>query len=291
MIPLQISETIKAAQLQAHRDVARVAVCDAARAMSKLAAGELAGELQSTTASASLRSALRAAQEVASDRPHPSALSSESKAEGKLMPAAGRGYEPPVAVPEALGGLEAELEKDAFLGRLLALGRRGASALAQKGGVLGRVGRTLERPVRNPLKVQRFPGGGAAVDLRSPLGRAPIRTSAPVATPVAMGGGPYRAPGRVLGPAEQAVQDVANQAVKQQASSQAAKQVGGAVKPAGLIRTVLPGALLGGSVLGLGYATKKGIDFATSAAENPMAYNLGNKQFQYGYDPDGQANF
>ena len=63
------------------------------------------------------------------------------------------------------------------------------------------------------------------------------------------------------------------------------------MKPRGLVRSLLPGALL----LGAGYGLYKGVpaaaNWATRAASAPMAYGFGHQQYQYGYTPEGQAQF
>lgn len=63
------------------------------------------------------------------------------------------------------------------------------------------------------------------------------------------------------------------------------------VKPKSLTRQLLPGALL----LGTGYGAMKGIpaavNWASRAKDYPLAYNFGQRQYQYGYTPDGQAQF
>jgi hypothetical protein len=160
-----------------------------------------------------------------------------------------------------------ELEKKAFLGRLLASGRGAAAALAARKGTAGKVGKFLQRPIQNPIQTATLGGAGKVRQLRSPLGAAPASS-----TPLAPSGkgGPYRSLGEVLGPKKSDVRHV---------------------KSKSLVRTLAPTAAL----LGTGYLAYKGIPaaarFAEQASSNPMAYNFGHQQFQYGYTPEGQAQF
>jgi hypothetical protein len=167
-----------------------------------------------------------------------------------------------------------ELEKQAFLGRILAAGRRGAAALAARGGRTGRVGRFLQRDVRSPIQVARTSKGSASVSARSPL--APAKTPPPIPADA----GPYRTAAKP------------SAAKKTKAKS---KSLGTPEAPVGqpksLTRSLLPGALM----LGAGYGLYKGIpaavNWASHAASRPMAYNFGHQQYLYGYGPQGQANF
>jgi hypothetical protein len=57
-----------------------------------------------------------------------------------------------------------------------------------------------------------------------------------------------------------------------------------------LRRVALPAALVGGGYLA--YKTGKGLlRMAQRAAHNPPPYSHGLQQYQYGYGPEGQANF
>ena len=66
----------------------------------------------------------------------------------------------------------------------------------------------------------------------------------------------------------------------------------GSVKPKSLRRSLLPGALMAGTAYGLYKGVPAAANWAASnAARSPMAHNFGNRQYQYGYTPGGQAQF
>ena len=161
------------------------------------------------------------------------------------------------------------LDKEAFIAPLLSLGTRGAAALASKGGAMGRVGQFLQRKVRSPIQVARS-GGGVAARVRSPLAPVPKPQAAPR-------GGAYRTPGRA------ATRDLVAETAQE-----------GARKP-GLVRGFLrsvaaPAALLGGGWLA--YKGAQGLgQIATQRVQMPPAYGYGSRQYQYGYTPEGQAQF
>lgn len=229
---------------------------------------------------------------------------------GRLLPAGG-GQATPLAIGEvvkaaqakahrdtsvdmlrqAISGLvksatsqELEQEKEAFIRPLLAAGRRGAAALAARGGRTGRVGKFLQRDVRSPVQVARSGRTGATVTARSPL--APAKAASPPPVPKDAGG-PYRTPGKVTTP-------VAAPAEKVQDMTRHAKLVKDkpkGVKPKSLTRSLLPGALMIGGAYGLYKGVPAATNFMQQASRAPMAYNFGQQQYQYGYTPNGQAQF
>lgn len=178
-----------------------------------------------------------------------------------------------------------EKEKKAFLRPLLAAGRRGAAALASKGGRTGRVGKFLQRDVRSPVQVARTGPTSAAVSARSPL--APTRAATPPRIPKDAGG-PYRAPGKVAPPPVSKAQDIPDMTRHAKPIKSKGKKE---VKPRSLTRALLPGALMAGTAYGLYKGIPAAANFASQASNAPMAYNFGHQQYQYGYGPGGQAQF
>ena len=66
-------------------------------------------------------------------------------------------------------------------------------------------------------------------------------------------------------------------------------------KSPGLVKGMLRRVAAPAAVLGTGYALYKGgkglVNLGLQAAQQPPAYGHGVRQFQYGYTPDGQAQF
>jgi hypothetical protein len=282
---VDVEEVVKAAVAKAHRDTS---VFHLSRAMRKLAEGEAAAAMEGSLAEQyGPDTALQELQEQ-SGRSVPSVLPPEGE-DGALkrhvMPVQALGREGvPQGLQRAYENLHEEKEKEAFIRPLLALGRRGAAALARAPGRMGRVGSFLQRPIQSPLQLARSGPGALTARVRSPLGKAPIVTSGPVPRPAGAPGGPggpFRAPAKPpagRGPTRR--------------SKGTTKPTGGPkTKPKGLIRTLLPGALLAGGA----YAAYKGVPAAlravTEAQRYPMPYSFGYKQYQYGYTPEGQAQF
>ncbi len=276
--PLTIREVVKAAQAKAHREASVQVLQQAIAGLVKRASGETSGALRSTLASfASPELAQQEAQEVADTQETPGTTPG---APGQLAPPAkGLGGQwAPGAADATSMGLHEDQEKRAYLGRILAAGRRGAAALASKGGTTGRVGRFLQRDVRSPVQFgaskRRVSAG-----VRSPL--APSKTPPPIPKDV----GPYKT--------------LAKPSTKPSATQERVVEVRPTkgslkrppVKPKSLTRSLLPGALM----LGAGYGLYKGVpaamNWASRAASSPMAYNFGHQQYQYGYTPQGQAQF
>jgi hypothetical protein len=280
-------EVIKAAVAKAHRDSSVRAVTSTMR---KLAAGEEAAVMEGSLAEQYGPDVALQELREQSDRTVGSVLPPEGEDGALKRPVApdkGLGREDvPAGLQRAYEGLHEEQEKEAFLRPLLALGRRGAAALARRGGRLGRVGSFLQRPIQSPLQVAGAGPGAVVGRVRSPLGQAPIVTSSPIPRPGAAAGrtkGPFREPGEV-----KSWTRPAKRRTKGQPSQEPPTR---GVKPKGLIRSLLPGALLAGGA----YAAYKGVPAAlrgiTAASHHPMAYNFGYKQYQYGYSPEGQAQF
>ena len=254
-----VHEVVKVGQAKAHREASVQILQRAVAGLAKRASGEVSGALRSTLASfAGPELAREQAQEVAGTQ---ETSGTAPGASGQLAsPARGLGTSwAPGAADVVSIGLHEDQEKQAFLRHVLGAGRRGASALAARGGRTGRVGRFLQRDVRHPL------------------------TSVKASPSVPRSGGPYRTPGKVA-PAAQTPSPT------QQVKPRAAKP-GAPVKPKSLTRSLLPGALM----IGAGYGAIKGvpaaINWASRAANSPMAYNFGHQQYQYGYTPRGQAQF
>ena len=291
---ISIEEVVKAAQAKAHRDISLQLLRQTMSTMVKQAEGETGAALRSTLADVSPALAYEDAQEVANTEVEDFGTSPPTDVPS-VPPAKGLGTSwAPVRADQASTGLHEdqeklssvlqvlfgsrmsgmdELEKQAYLRRILAAGRGAAERMAAKGGVRGRIGRLLKREVRSPIQVSRAGSGGVNVRARSPLAPA----SAP--TRPAAGGAPYRSPGRQPPPIPaDAVPDMTRHA----------KTV---TKPKGLVRSLLPAALM----LGAGYGAYKGIpaavNWASQASSAPMAYNFGQQQYQYGYTPGGQAQF
>jgi len=276
-VSLSIREVVKAAQAKAHRDTSVQILQGAISSLVKQAEGETGAALRSTLASHDPELALEQAQDVADTQEEPGTTPG---APGSLVPPdKGLGTSwAPVEADRASIGLHEDQEKQAFIRHILGAGRRGAAALAARGGKAGRVGRFLQRDVRSPVQVARTGKSSASVSARSPL--APAKTPPPIPADAAKAG-PYRSPGKVA-PAKEKVVDMTRHA----------KTVGQApVKPKSLTRTLLPGALM----LGAGYGLMKGvpaaINWADRAGSSPMAYNFGHQQYQYGFTPQGQAQF
>lgn len=312
--PLRIEEVVKAAQAKAHRDTSVSILRRAMAGMAKQAEGEVANALRGTLASfADPETAIEDAQETQDTQVVPS--TSPDQSSPHVEPAKGLGESwAPVAADQAALGLHeneeklaallaerffshelegmTELEKQAFIGSLvrggigaarsgmsalLGAGRGAAGALAARGGAAGRVGRFLQRPVQSPLSVARTGPGGLHIQARSPLGAAPRATPPPIP------GGPYRAPGAAPAAAKapEKIPDLTRHA----------KVVGGPVKPKSLTGTLLPYAVGGAALYGLYKGLPAAANWATEATRSPMAYNFGHQQFQYGYTPEGQAQF
>lgn len=302
-----LEELTKMAQAQAHRDMSVSMLQQAMAGLVKRAEGERINALRSTLASfAGPRVALADALET-EDNQVVDSTSPDTSAQ-KVSPVKGRGesWAPNAADDPVLGRpewnklamrltelptseslLATELAKQAFIGSLvrsglgaaragasalMGAGRGAAEALAVRGGTSGKIGRFLQRPVQSPLQVARQGSGGVHLQARSPIGPAPQPAQAIAKTD------PYRTPGRV---------EPVKKTVKQAPKAQAPKPG----KPRGLVRTLLPGALM----LGTGYGLYKGVpaavNWASSAADAPMAHNFGHQQYQYGYTPGGQAQF
>ncbi len=167
----------------------------------------------------------------------------------------------------------AGMDKEAFIGNLLGWGRRGAAALARKGGRLGRVGSFLQRPLQSPISIARSAPGSITARVRSPLGKAPIVTNKAIPKP--SGAGPYRSAAK----ASKTRKDLVKETMK-----------GPGLVKSTLRSVALPAALAGGGYLA--YKAGKGlINMAERAAHNPPPYNYGLRQYQYGYGPEGQASF
>lgn len=290
--PLTFNEVVKAAQAQAHREASVAILRGAISNLIKHAEGETANALRGTLASfASPELSLQDAKETEDTKvvqstspdlsspilPPPRPLGSQDEPVSTDQAALGLhedsekvSYVLSALLPGRLEGMT-ELEKQAFIGRLLAAGRGAAASLAARGGAAGKVGRFLQRPIQSPIQTSVVEGAGKVRQLRSPLGAAPAAKPPPV--PPGASGGPYRAPGKPTG------------------APAGASEGRGTVKPKSLTRTLLPTAAL----LGTGYLAYKGIPaavrFADRAASSPMAYNLGHQQFMYGYTPEGQAQF
>jgi hypothetical protein len=277
---LTIREVVKAAQAKAHRDASAQILRRAVRGLVKQAEGETGAALRSTLASTDPDLALEQAQDVAGTEVE---HGTTPGAPGHLVPPdKGLGTSwAPVEADRASTGLHEDQEKQAFIRHILGAGRRGAAALAARGGRAGRVGRFLQRDVRSPIQVARTGKSSASVSARSPL--APAKTPPPIPADAAAKSGPYRTAAQ---PSAPSAVSKAKEKVKA-----LGKPEGTVKKPKSLTRTLLPGALM----LGAGYGVIKGvpaaINWAERAASSPMAYNFGHQQYQYGYQPSGQANF
>jgi hypothetical protein len=296
--PLTIREVIKAAQAKAHRDTSVQIIEKTFAGLAKKAEGELGAALRSTVGSL-VRPELgfEEAQRVADTQIEDYGTSPSQEAE-PVRPEKGLGNQwAPVSADKMSLGLHEDgeklssvlsslfsgelrdldaLEKRAYLGRLLTLGRGLAGHMAARGGRVGRVGRFLQRDIRSPIQAARTGPASASVGVRSPL--APSRTPPPIPADAAKAG-PYRAAAKPSAePARRAPGRVKDKKPK-------------TVKPQSLTGALLPGALM----LGAGYGLYKGVpavaDWATRAASSPMAYNLGHQQYMYGYGPGGQAKF
>lgn len=305
---LTFEEIVKAAQAKAHRDTSVALLKQAMRNMAKQAEGELTNSLRGTLASfAGPEVSAQDAAETIETQSVPG--TSPDPAPTPVPPAKGLGTDwAPVEADQATLGLHegaeklshalavfqgmTELEKQAFLSSLvrggigaarsgmsalLGAGRGAAGALAARGGAAGRVGRFLQRPVQSPLSLARTGPGGVHIQARSPLGAG----AAPKAPPP--GGGPYRTSGTPP--------PVPRDAGKIPDLTRHAKVEGGPVKPKSLTGALLPGALLLGAGYGIYKGVPKALNWASSAANSPMAYNFGQQQYQYGYTPEGQAQF
>lgn len=276
--PLSVQEVIKAAQAKAHRDASVQRLREAVSSLVKQAEGELGASLRSTLGSRhGPELAAQAAEEVSDTEIH---HGTSPGAPGHLVPAdKGLGtHWAPNEADRASIGLHEDQEKQAFVRQLLATGRRGAASLAARGGRAGRVGRFLQRDVRNPIQVARTGKSSASVGVRSPM--APSKTPPPIPADAAKGG-PYRSPGKVAPPREKVVD-----------MTRHAKAVGGpGFKPRGLTSTLAGPALAIGGLAGLYYGVPKAVNWATRAGASPMAYNFGHQQYMYGFSPEGQAQF
>jgi len=298
-VPLHY-ELLKAARAQAHRDAAVAAVT---RAMAKIAEGEAAGVLRGTLASAV--GPEMALQELA-DEPAPRQGRGTLPSTASESVAPSRGFRDggaPVAVDQASTVVEDDLVKEALLG----LGRRLASSMAKRrsitqpwkgegSGIIGSVGKFLQKDVtspirggakrmglRSPIKTTDLGSAGKVRSLQSPIKRRPKPAPAAPspATPPPIPRDAYRTPGTPTAPATRG-RSVGHVETPPPPTP---------VKRKGLVRSLLPGALM----LGAGYGLYKGVPAATQAlsraANSPMAHSMGHQQYQYGYTPQGQAQF
>jgi hypothetical protein len=300
--PLTIREVVKAAQAKAHRDASVRLIRETFSGLVKQAEGETGAALRSTIGSAAgPELALEEADQVADTEVEDYGTSPSQKAEA-VPPAPGRASWAPVRADKASIGLHedqeklsavlsslfsgeleglSELEKQAYLGRLLRAGRGLAGRLAARGGATGRVGRLLQRDVRSPLQVARTGKGGLHVQARSPL--APSKTPPPIPRDA----GAYRTAAK---PPAAAPKRSAARKVEDKVKS-LGKPEGTVGKPKSLTGALLPYALGGGALYGLYKGVPAAVNWASRAANQPMAYNFGHQQYQYGYTPQGQAQF
>jgi len=184
----------------------------------------------------------------------------------KIEPSKGLGRELPVSVSDTYTDFH-ELDKHAYVGKLLRLGRRTASNLAGRGGIAGRVGRVLQSPIRSPIKTTQLGEGvGRVRSLQSPLGRV----KAPkVDTQVKAG--PYRTS--------------AKPDVKVKPTVTAKPEISSKEKPVtkqkGLIRSLVPGALMATGAYGLYKGVPAAVNYASESARHPLPYNFGYQQYPY----------
>jgi hypothetical protein len=233
--------------------------------------------------------------------------------------------------PQFLNGMS-EMEKDAFIGKLLQLGRGAASRMASSGNrYISRAGQHLQRGIRNPVQVTRYGPAGFAAEARSPL--AAVAPPIPHPRPSVAPGAPGWAPGRhvtdpyrraatgapvpkgdlgptlppgtmppVDKPARKGMFERLGEKVKgrmdlsRQRQAAAAAEAKAAkttkeVKSRSLLGSLVPGAILAGGAYGLYKGVPAAVNMATEASRYPMAMGQGFRQYQYGYTPDGQAQF
>jgi hypothetical protein len=277
-LPLELAEVFKGAQVRAHRDVSLRLL---QQTMAKLAAAG-AG-----------RAAISGRQQAQLDEEQAETAPVRFSEQGT-----GRPLSEPLrpSQPSSRDGLPTytnlhemdEVEKQAFI---FGLARRGAAALARRGGRLGRIGSYLQRPIRSPLTAAAGKGS-ATVGVRSPLGQAPIVTNKPIPKPskanlmpeddVAAaiakkkGGGPGRSPGTRTPPPK-------GKRVQRQAPEGPTPEPRGGYfrKP---VKGLVAAGLIGGGLYAAGKGGSKAVDTLQQATAQPMRPNIsGWRQYPYGF--------
>lgn len=276
------AEVFKGAQIRAHRDVS---VRLLQETMAKLAA---AGAMQSGLAARFGAHAAQLDEQRIQDAPtRLSEPSSERALSGRLRPSQplDHDHQPTYTNLHEMG----DLEKQAFV---FGLARRGAAALARRGGKLGRVGSYLQKPFRSPVTATAGKGS-ASVGVRSPLGKAPVVTNKTipkagvlpedeVAAAIAKkGGSPARVPGTR---AKKAPTKAQGKTVKRQAPAGPTPEPRGGYlrKP---VKGLVAAGLIGGGLLAAGKGGSRAVNELQQATARPMAANLtGQSQFGWGFN-------
>jgi hypothetical protein len=273
------AEVFKGAQIRAHRDVS---VRLLQETMAKLAA---AGAQQSGLAARfGARTAQLAEQQVQDAPTRLSEPGSDRPLSGRLRPSQplDHDHQPTYTNLHEMD----EVEKQAFIFRLA---RRGAAALARRGGRAGRVGSFLQKPLRSPVTATAGKGS-ASVGVRSPLGKAPIVTNKTIPKPGVLpeddvaaaiakkGGGPGRAPGT------RAPKKSQGKAVKRKAPEGPTPEPRG-----GYLRKPIKGLAAAGLISGGLYAASKGgsraVNELQQATARPMPANVsGHSQYGWGFN-------
>jgi hypothetical protein len=300
--PLSLREIVKAAQAKASRDVSQQLVEDFAKS---------AASITTTITSSRPELARSQAEEAANERSVPSVLAPSDELSEPVRPQKGLGREFP-----------AGMDKEAIAGFL----RLGKALAGSKRGVLSRLGQRLQQPLRQAKggvggmtagTVKKAPNLGKGTAAAPPGAGTPYRGAG---TQAAAPTGPQLKPAPNLAKTAPSGQPTATgfkaMPPKGEAGMSGMAQQKPLVKSPGTLRKdteSVPGALVkkktqaanpksltgmlaGPALLGAGiYGLSKGIpgavDFATQAAKNPMPYGGGLRQYQYGYTPDGQAQF
>jgi len=263
--PLSVGSVIKMGKAQAHMDASEAILRRTFAGFAKKAEGEIANSLRSTIASKigprlALQEALESKDTSVSPGTQPGPVEQTEPASVGRSP-----ISVPVAADAASLGLHEDLDKQSaarICGPAQGLSEREKRAFVFRAGraLAGRMARGSGTVGRVGKFLQKD------VPTKGLLRRKPKVTAGP-------------------NPRSSRIVDVKSR-------NAPSKPPTGGVKPIrSLLKPLVPGALM----LSAGYGLYKGVPAATRwasrASSTPMAYNMGQQQYLYGYTPEGQAQF